>query len=279
VLIGGLSPATTYHFRIVATNVTGTTDGLDQSFTTLALAPTATTFAATEVSATGATLNGMVNPGGAPATYQFDYGTTTEYGTSVPFPGALAGSDLTAHTLSKSITGLQPNTTYHFRIAAVNSIGVTDGTDQMFTTAASTSPPPPPLPVLSGLSVKPRAFRAAASGGSIAAATRKKKSGATIGYSDSAVATTTFVVQRAVKGIRRGSSCLRLKGKAPKHARKCTAFVTVDSFTHTAGSNSFRFSGRVGGRKLAPGSYVLAAQAADAAGSSTTVSAKFKVLK
>jgi len=33
-LIGGLAPGTTYHYRLVATNATGSTDGPDQTFTT-----------------------------------------------------------------------------------------------------------------------------------------------------------------------------------------------------------------------------------------------------
>ena len=37
--ISGLAPATTYHFRLVATNAFGSTDGPDRSFTTLAGAP------------------------------------------------------------------------------------------------------------------------------------------------------------------------------------------------------------------------------------------------
>jgi sugar lactone lactonase YvrE len=39
-LITGLKPSTTYHFRLVATNSEGTTNGKDATFTTLALTPT-----------------------------------------------------------------------------------------------------------------------------------------------------------------------------------------------------------------------------------------------
>jgi hypothetical protein len=44
--------------------------------------------------------------------------------------------------------------------------------------------------------------------------------------------------------------------------------MAVGSFTHAdvAGANRFRFTGRVGGRKLRPGSYRLRAVARNAAG-------------
>jgi hypothetical protein len=47
-----------------------------------------------------------------------------------------------------------------------------------------------------------------------------------------------------------------------KHARYCTLMVPVrGSFTHSdvAGANRFHFTGRVSGRALTPGSYVLTA--------------------
>ena len=58
---------------------------------------------------------------------------------------------------------------------------------------------------------------------------------------------------------------------------KCTVLKPVGgSFTHSgaAGSNSFKFTGRVGGKTLAPGSYVLTA----AAGGSAKA-ANFKIVK
>src|SRR5947209_2775535 len=61
--IGSLSPSTTYHYRIVAANMFGTTQGVDKTFMTAALQPpTATTGGSTSVTATSATLGGTVNP-------------------------------------------------------------------------------------------------------------------------------------------------------------------------------------------------------------------------
>jgi len=46
--------------------------------------PSVTTDPASAVTAEGATLNGTVSPGGAEATVTFEYGLTSDYGTTVP---------------------------------------------------------------------------------------------------------------------------------------------------------------------------------------------------
>jgi len=131
----GLAPNTTYHYRVVAVNSYGTTNGLDQTFMTSAVAPTATTNAATLMSSNGATLNGTVNANNASTTVTFEYGPTASYGTTVTAtPSPVAGMADTV--VSTTVTGLLPNTTYHYRVAAVNSAGTTNGLDQTFTTSA-----------------------------------------------------------------------------------------------------------------------------------------------
>lgn len=96
---------------------------------------TATTSGATAVTPSGATLNGVVNPKGATTTYQFEFGTSTTYGTKLPASGGAVGSDSTDHSLSQGVTGLTPSTTYHYRIVAT-TLGFTFvGADMTFTTA------------------------------------------------------------------------------------------------------------------------------------------------
>lgn len=137
--ITGLAVGTTYHYRVKAINSIGTTLGNDMTFTTLGLAPSATTLAACCLSTTGATLNGNVNANNALTTVSFEYGLTSSYGQTVTASQSpVTGSSNT--NVSAAISGLTAGTTYHFRVKAVNSIGVTYGGDMNFTLPF---PPPP----------------------------------------------------------------------------------------------------------------------------------------
>jgi len=97
-----------------------------------ASAPAATTGLATGVGLTNATFNGTVNPNGQPASVCFDYGLTTNYGSTASLVGTLTGTTLQA--VSVSLTGLVSGATYHFRVAATNVLGSAVGLDQTFTT-------------------------------------------------------------------------------------------------------------------------------------------------
>jgi WD40 repeat protein len=85
--------------------------------------------------ATGeATLRGQVNPGEQATTYQFEYGTTTSYGTSAPATPASAGSGTGVVAVSQHISGLQPGVKYHFRLVATNATETVHGEDATFAT-------------------------------------------------------------------------------------------------------------------------------------------------
>ena len=129
-----LLPNTTYHFRTTATNSNGTTSGTDETLKTLPTAPTVQTQPAGEVTQTGATLNATVNPdGGEISDCTLEYGTTTSYGSSAPCTPQ-PGSGETPVSVTAAITGLDPNTTYHYRIAATNTSGTTAGSDETLKT-------------------------------------------------------------------------------------------------------------------------------------------------
>jgi len=130
-----LSPNTTYHYRVVATNASGTTLGGDVSFKTpKPPAPVAVVRHATSVMQTSATLNGTVNPAGQATSYVFEYGTTAAYGAQTPTAGA--GSGTKATVVSATIGALTPNTTYHYRLAATSVNGTTFSHDSSFKTGA-----------------------------------------------------------------------------------------------------------------------------------------------
>jgi hypothetical protein len=94
--------------------------------------PTVTTGKATNISQTGATLNGSVNPNGAATTYLFQFGTTRIYESRT---GTLsAGKGTRAKHVSVVLTALAPATTYHYRLVARNRRGITFGKDRTFKT-------------------------------------------------------------------------------------------------------------------------------------------------
>jgi phosphodiesterase/alkaline phosphatase D-like protein len=134
---GGLSPGTTYYYRLVATNATGTTLGQVSTFTTSPTAPTAITGAASAVTPTGAVLSGTLNPRNGATAFTFEYGTTTSFGQitavdSVPATPALS------RTVSLPVSGLSPDTMYFFRLVATNANGTTAGAVMSFTTPQGT---------------------------------------------------------------------------------------------------------------------------------------------
>jgi plastocyanin len=144
--ITGLSPATTYHFRLVATNTTGTTEGADRTFKTLApaTAPDAITDPADSITPVAATLRGRATPNGDATTYFFEYGATAVYGQKTPVKSA--GGGATSVNVNAALTGLTPETTYHFRLVAKNGVGEDSGIDRTFTTSKVPVPPLPPPP-------------------------------------------------------------------------------------------------------------------------------------
>ena len=103
--------------------------------------PIVSATAVTSVGGSSAVLQGNVNPNDRPTTFLFEYGTTVAYG-STTAQGSLAKSK-SNKPVSATLTDLQAETTYHFRLVATNSKGTTRGPDVAFTTLASGTPPPP----------------------------------------------------------------------------------------------------------------------------------------
>jgi Glycine rich protein len=122
-------------------------------------------------------------------------------------------------------------------------------------------------------------FRAAGEGGSIA---RKHPVGARVRYRLSEAASAKFTVQRAARGRKRGKKCVPLT-RRNRRARRCTRYRRLrGSFTHAgkAGLNSFRFTGRLRGKKLRPGRYRLTMVATDSAGNrSRAKRARFRIVR
>jgi hypothetical protein len=85
------------------------------------------------VTFSSAVFYGYINARGQATNYYFQYGTTSGYGAQTPL--SPAGSGTIEVKVSQLVSGLQPATTYHFRLVATSPAGTTDGIDHTFTTA------------------------------------------------------------------------------------------------------------------------------------------------
>jgi len=135
--VKNLPQDTTYHFRVVLQTAGGTATGADETFTTLVVG-TATTRAATALSATGATANGTVNPMGQTVkACAFYYGALSagHFTAEVPCSqstGSLSGSSPVA--VSASITQLTAHAEYEVVLVLTTSNGYATGQVVDFTT-------------------------------------------------------------------------------------------------------------------------------------------------
>ncbi len=100
--------------------------------------PGVQTTAASNLQSTQATLNGTANPNGLNTSYHFEYGPTQAYGSSTA-PTGLGWNPGSVAT-SATISGLQPGTTYHYRVVATNVMGTSYGADQVVETLPTPRP-------------------------------------------------------------------------------------------------------------------------------------------
>jgi hypothetical protein len=84
------------------------------------------------VTFSSATVNGDVNPHGQATNYYFQYGKTSGYGAQTPL--APAGNGPIEIKVSQALSGLQPVTTYHYRLVATSPAGTATSNDHTFTT-------------------------------------------------------------------------------------------------------------------------------------------------
>jgi hypothetical protein len=146
--MAGLTAATSYHFRFVATSADGTTYSPDYVLTTSADAAVPTTIptvgapAASAITTAAATLTATTDVNGeSGATYRFEYGTTTAYGRHTAETAVPAARNDGTSALAAALSGLLPATTYHVRVAVKVNGTWTYGNDTTFRTGTVTTTP------------------------------------------------------------------------------------------------------------------------------------------
>ena len=137
----GLEPNFTYHSRLRYGKKFGSSFSAapEVTFTTDPLAPTVLTRTPLPVTDTTARLRGSIDPNNDATSYYFEYGSTTAYGTRIPIPDGAAGAGGKSVAVSILISGLDPESTYHYRLVAENSTGIGEGEDVGFTTQSTSA--------------------------------------------------------------------------------------------------------------------------------------------
>jgi hypothetical protein len=144
--LSGLTPGSTYHFRLHVTTGGGGFSGEDKSFETIAASnvPEAVTGKGSIVSAGSSELKGTVDPNANPLTdCHFEYVNDIAFqasgfsdlssGGSIPCdqaPGSIP-VDFEDHEVTATITGLDPEQIYRFRLVAENANGPGNGKDAL----------------------------------------------------------------------------------------------------------------------------------------------------
>ena len=130
--VSGLTPNTIFYVRIKTVGTAGTSYSPIVHFTSACREPNVITDSAGSITSSGAVMNGRVIAYNSDTTVSFEYGTDTNYGKTVTLTAAVTGMNRTA--VSYTLSDLLPNTTYHYRVKAVNSANTTNGSDMTFVT-------------------------------------------------------------------------------------------------------------------------------------------------
>ncbi|MDQ8043731.1 MAG: hypothetical protein AAGC46_08225, partial [Solirubrobacteraceae bacterium] len=238
------------------------------------VAPTASVYdAATGRGIITETVSGVVDSGGNDTSVVVDYGTTTDYGQTIPLAAVPASTGVV--DVRGAIGGLPEGTVYHARLRVTNAEGTTSGPDVTFTTPVLTHPAPilsPPAPTVSA-SLAKKSFK-----------TKGKSAGTTLSItvSPAAVAATAKISLQA-KGVQKTSkktkakSCVAPPKRKVKGQKSCTRLIakgTVNLGTLRPGANTVAFTGKVGKKTLAPGKYTMVITAGTASAQPLTFTVK-----
>jgi uncharacterized protein (TIGR02145 family) len=128
-----LLPGTRYYAKAYAVNTAGVGYGNLVSFTTLGGKPIVKTLSASDIQLSSAIIKGTVNPNNLLTSVAFEYGLTISYGNTLVINDFSSQSG-TETEISATVSDLEPGKTYHYRLKAANSMGVSYSYDMTFTT-------------------------------------------------------------------------------------------------------------------------------------------------
>ncbi|MFL5847021.1 MAG: TolB family protein [Solirubrobacteraceae bacterium] len=203
---------------------------------------------------------------GATATFAFSGDET-----GVTFACSFDGGPYAACT-SPTTSPVLPAGPHSFAVRATDRAALTDPSPATASfTVAGGAQKDTTAPSVSALKLSPARFRVKG----------RKPHGTRISYALSEPSSAVLTVARLRPGRRAGKHCAA-PSKANRRAKRCTRFIAAGALHQAtaAGSQSRRFSGRIGKHALSPGRYRLSVRATDAAGNrSKPRSATFRVLR
>jgi len=138
-----LSPATTYNYRVISKDAAGNTATSGNNLFTTAAAqppsnptgPVLSLVSTKDITSSGVTVTWGTD---VPATSEVEYGLTGSYGSSSGINATLLNSH------SQTLSGLQPNTLYHYRVKSADALGnLSASADHTFTTNPPIDTTPP----------------------------------------------------------------------------------------------------------------------------------------
>jgi glucose/arabinose dehydrogenase len=210
------------------------------------------------------------------------HGSATPGATLTCTPGSWTGSTSFAYQWFRDAVSRAAGATYRPRASDVGhllacSVTASNADGAARATSATVRVVERAPPRLSALKISPTTFNAARSGPSIA---RKGRERSIVTFRLDERATVTFTVQRARPGRKLGGSC-RPDSRSRRKRRHCTLWRVVSGsfrITGKRGPNRLSFTGRIGGRTLAPGHYRLVLHASNGAGNrAKPVHARFSI--
>ncbi|MDQ6803549.1 MAG: hypothetical protein M3065_00985 [Actinomycetota bacterium] len=210
---------------------------------------------------------------------------------ATPLDGALLGS---AVGRSTGLELLAPAAVATNAPSAIDDLNLSGQVDRMVLVQPATPTTPPPgggggltttgntgggadttAPGVSSFGLTNNPFTVGGStptfGNAAAKKTKKHKKGTTLRYTLSEAGTVRITISQRLAGRRNGKRCVAPTRKLRK-AKKCTRVLNRGTLTRVShvGANSVAFSGRIGSKKLSPGSYLATLVATDAAKNSST---------
>ena len=225
---------------------------------------------------------GSLDPDGNIERYDWSFGdgaTQANGGPTLTHTYTAAGS----YTATLTVTddeGCSNNRIFTGKATLCNANGAATTSRQVVVQVAPPDPVDTTAPVFLSSAIDPSRF-AVDKAGTPEAPVALAQKGTTFRYSLDEAARVTFTVVRKLPGRLVRGTCVR-KTKSNKKRRRCTRFKTVGAFAQDAvsGDNTKPFSGKIGGRSLAPGRYRATLIATDAAGNASVPSVlNFRVTK